>query len=83
MTRRRTQRHTPADRLARLLWDAWLTVYVRHNPTYDALEWEQAKLVSRAGFRQVAEELLRRGVQPPLEPIPERVEWVDYGDYVI
>lgn len=83
MTRRKTTRHTPAEHLARLLRDATIAAYVAHNPTHDAPEWTEAREIGRQGFQQVAAELLKRGVRPPLEDQPERVEWIYYEDYVI
>jgi hypothetical protein len=83
MTRRKVASHTPADRLARLLMEAYVSAWAKGNPGHDAPAWEDVRLVSRMGFRQVAEELFRLGVRPPLEDLPDRVEWVDYEDYAI
>jgi len=54
-------------RLARILTDAYLTCYVRDNPLHTAPEWERVTGLARVGFRQVAAELLARGVRLPEE----------------
>jgi hypothetical protein len=73
---RKPHRHTTADHLARLLHTAYLAAWVQHNPTHNAPGWETVSGLARAGFRAVAEELLRRGVRPPLEDVPEPVQWL-------
>lgn len=54
---------TAADCLARVLRDAYLAAYVRCNECHSAPEWSEVKLLAAGvGWRQLAEELAKRGV---------------------
>lgn len=68
MTRRTTRKPTPEDRLALLLRDSLIEVWVAHNPTHDNPEFEAVKHMGRAGYTHVARALLRRGVRLPMPP---------------
>jgi hypothetical protein len=76
LTRRNARKRTPADRLARLLLESYVAAYIAQNRHHDNPGWEGVSHLTRAGLVAVAEELLRRGVRPPLEDIPEPVQWI-------
>ncbi len=77
MTRKKTVKPSPAEVMARLLRDAYLAAYCKHNIYHDSPSWaEVKKLVYGQAWQQIAEEALALGLRAPLGA---REEVIDDG----
>lgn len=80
MAKKRNQHDDNLTRLATILRDALTAAWVKHNPDHTSPDFTAVKHLGRVGYRHVAEELLRRGIRPPVGGTAEVEAIEDDGD---